>query len=453
MHRRLGIIVACLALIALSFAFVHVRPAAAQDESTLTSELDPAPIVEWMELVRARVHAETVNAPAASRLYAYAGITVYESLLPGMTQFRSLAYQVNGMPEMPYIDDADTYDWLSSANGALSTIMGGLIPTSDSRQAFNALRREQAAARAEDVGDAVVTRSLAFGDQVGKAILGWAKEDGYDDSRQRTADYTLPIAADFGLAEADDYLYVQTNDAIPLAEPYWGQIRTFAVYSPYECYVENQMIFSIDEESAFYQQAMEVFRVSNNLTPEQREIAEFWIDTPGISSTPAGHWVSIMNQMVDHLDLTLDRAAMMYGMVSIVLGDSFISAWSQKYETLVLRPETYINRQISRGWRSYLATPQFPEYPSGHSVVSAAASDMLTTLFGVVPFTDRTHERDTGVTRSFLSFEHAADEAAISRLYGGIHYRNAIENGKRMGRCITERTLNNIVMLPVAQGE
>jgi hypothetical protein len=452
MSRFRPFILVGLMLCALSL--VVTRPTAAQsDETPLTSELDPAPVIEWMELIRARVHAETINAPAASRLYAYASITVYESLLPGMPAFRSLAYQANNMPEMPFIDDFDTYDWLSSANGALSTVMKGLMPQPDSRAAFTALRAEQAAARTAEVGEEVVARSLTFGDEVGKTLLGWANDDGYNDSRQRTADYVLPTAAEFGLTEIDDYLYVQTNDAIPLAEPYWGQIRTFGVYTPYECYVANRMDFSIDENSVFYNQAMEVFQVGNDLTPEQREIAEFWIDTPGISSTPAGHWVSIMNQLVEQRNLTLDAAAMMYGMVGMVLGDSFITAWSQKYEELLLRPVTYINRYISRSWRSYLVTPQFPEYPSGHSVVSSAASDMLTALFGVTMFTDRTHQADTGVVRSFLSFEQAADEAAVSRLYGGIHYRNAIENGKRMGRCITERTLNNIVMLPIAQGE
>jgi hypothetical protein len=445
MFRKLLVLfLIAVTMLALSLA---TQPAAAQDywESRLVYELDPAPVVEWMELLRQRVQAESVSAPGGARLYAYAGITVYEALLPGMPDNRSLSFQVQDLPELPYPEAPGLYDWLSSANGALSTVLNGLMYTAgrETHDAFNDLRERQAAARTEEVGEEIVERSLAYGDTLGQAILDWADADGYREIENRA--WEIPTGA--------DYLWEQTNPDLPPVGPYWGELRPFGVYSAYDCWIGNNMPFSTEEDSVFYQQAMEVMNTVDNLTPEQREIAEFWIDTPGVSPTPAGHWVSIMNQMVDQLSLTLDRAAMMYGMVGMVLGDSFITAWSQKYQELLLRPQTYINRYISRRWRSYLATPQFPEYPSGHSVVSAAAADMMTELFGIVPFTDRTHERDSRVIRSFMSFEHAADEAAISRLYGGIHYRTAIENGKRMGRCITEQTLNNIIMLPIAQGE
>jgi hypothetical protein len=441
-HKLLSIAVTA-ALLAVFVA----HPVLAQDywDSPLVSELDPAPVVEWMELLRQRVQAEAVSAPGASRLYAYAGITVYEALLPGMPEYRSLSFQVRDLPELPFPEEPGLYDWLSVANGALSTVLNGMMfeASRETHDAFNELREQQAEARIAEVGAEIVERSLDYGDIVGQEILAWIEKDGYREIVDR--EWEIPTGA--------DYLWERTNPDLPPVGPYWGELRTFAVYSPYVCWVQNNMPFSTDEDSAFYQQAMEVMRSVDNLTPEQHEIAEFWIDTPGQSPTPAGHWVSIMNQMVDHLDLTLDRAAMMYGMVGMVLGDAFITAWSQKYEELLLRPQTYINRYISRRWRSYLATPQFPEYPSGHSVVSAAAADILTSLFGVVAFTDRSHENDSRVLRSFLSFEHAADEAAISRLYGGIHYRAAIENGKRMGRCIAEQALDNIIMLPFAQGE
>ncbi len=442
-RKLLSIAVIAAGALLLSAAFV----AQAQDywESPLVYELDPAPVVEWMELLRQRVQAESVSAPGGSRLYAYAGVTIYEALLPGMPDNRSLSFQAQDLPELPFPEEPGLYDWLSSANGALSTVLNGLMfeASRETHDAFNNLRERQALARIEVVGNEIVERSLAYGDLIGREILLWADGDGYREIEKRP--WEIPTGA--------DYLWERTNPDLPPVGPYWGELRTFAVYSAYDCWVANNMPFSTEEDSAFYQQAMEVMQVGNNLTREQREIAEFWIDTPGVSPTPAGHWVSIMNQMVDHLDLTLDRAAMMYGMVGMALGDSFITAWSQKYNELLLRPQTYINRYISRRWRSYLETPQFPEYPSGHSVVSAAAADIMTSLFGIVPFTDRTHENDTRVLRSFMSFEHAADEAAISRLYGGIHYRTAIENGKRMGRCIAEQSLNNIIMLPIAQGE
>ena len=161
----------------------------------------------------------------------------------------------------------------------------------------------------------------------------------------------------------------------------------------------------------------------------------------------------IENQLVDQLGLSLDRAAEMYGMVGITLADSFISCWSAKYQYNLLRPVSYIQSHIRRSWAPYIQTPPFPEYPSGHSVVSAAAADVLTSLLGPVAFTDTLHVADGEAPRHFTSFEAAANEAAISRLYGGIHYRSAIENGMRQGRCIADHLLRNIQLNPISQGE
>jgi membrane-associated phospholipid phosphatase len=173
-----------------------------------------------------------------------------------------------------------------------------------------------------------------------------------------------------------------------------------------------------------------------------------------MTGTPAGHWVTITTQMADRLNLTLDRLAEAYAMVGVAVGDSFISAWWLKYQVNLIRPVTYIRANIRRSWAPYIETPPFPEYPSGHSVVSGAASEVLTGLFGTVAFTDETHFMfdHEPLRRSFLSFEHAASEAAISRLYGGIHYRAAIENGLRQGRCIGEVANSAIRLNPIRQG-
>jgi len=444
-----------LLVVVLSIALIPAHSTQAQQgDSPLTRELDPTPIIEWVNLIRERVMVDRVNAPAAARIYAYAGVTIYEALIPGMPDFRSLSFQAQDLPEMPFVSGTETFDWLTLANAALSVVMPGMINFSDeTRTIFTDYRNTQADARAEVVGAEVVERSMIMGDQFGTILLEWALADGYGEARALNADYELPTAAELSLSAERNYLYEQTDKNIALAEPNYGMLRTLGVDSRYDCIVQDNMPFSTDPDSTFHRQALEVFEVGNDLTPEQREIAEFWIDTPGISSTPAGHWISIANQLIVQMPLTLDRGAMMYGMLGMVLQDSFITGFGIKYENLLLRPVTYINRYIARSWRSYLVTPQFPEYPSNHSVGSAAASDILTRLFGVVAFTDETHARDSGVVRSYLSFEQAADEAALSRIYGGIHYRTAVENGKRIGRCIAERTLNNIVLLPIEQGE
>ena len=117
----------------------------------------------------------------------------------------------------------------------------------------------------------------------------------------------------------------------------------------------------------------------------------------------------------------------------MVLGDAFISCWQIKFSQPYLRPVTYINRYINPQWQSYILTPPFPTYDSGHSVASAAAAEVLTALFGNVAFTDTTHVKEGQPARSFTSFEAAANEAAISRLYGGIHIPADDFNGRIIG--------------------
>ncbi|MBC7813179.1 MAG: vanadium-dependent haloperoxidase, partial [Burkholderiales bacterium] len=318
-------------------------------------------------------------------------------------------------------------------------------PSEETVAAIAALREEQSEARTADVGSEVVERSVAYGDDIAAVLLEWIAADGYTDNLGR--EYELPTG--------DPSLYVQTTDGAPIIGPYWGTLRPLGLSYAEVCHVPLNVPFSEDADSTFYAQADEVREVGDNLTTEQEDIARFWLDTPGQTGAPAGHWVSIETQLVEQLDLNLQQAAGMYALVNMSLADSFISIWSLKYEVMLLRPETYIREYIARSWQPYIQTPPFPEYPSGHSGTSAAAAEILTSLFGAVAFTDRTHiiYDHEPLQRSFTSFEAAASEAAISRMYGGIHYRAAIENGMRQGRCIGQQILQNVQLGPIEQGE
>jgi hypothetical protein len=189
-----------------------------------------------------------------------------------------------------------------------------------------------------------------------------------------------------------------------------------------------------------FAEAFEVYTTVNALSDEQRAIARFWSDDPGSTSTPAGHSLSILTQVLRARDASLAEAAEAYAFLGIAVADAFIGCWRVKYTHNLLRRITYIRATIDPGWSDPLplVTPPFPEYTSGHSVQSAAAAAVLTAQFGVVPFVDQTHDRRGLAPRSFTSFDEAAAEAAISRLYGGIHFRAAIERGLTQGRCIGE---------------
>ena len=144
------------------------------------------------------------------------------------------------------------------------------------------------------------------------------------------------------------------------------------------------------------------------------------------------------------LYVRLDEAAEMYVRVGVALADAFIACWHAKYRVNMLRPITYVRRHIDPRWSPLLLTPPFPEYTSGHSVASAAAAEVLARLFGDVPFIDRTHDARGFRARSFGSTRDAAAEAAISRLYGGIHYPMSIEAGVQQGQRIGRRVAEGL---------
>jgi len=199
----------------------------------------------------------------------------------------------------------------------------------------------------------------------------------------------------------------------------------------------NPPEYSTDINSVYYNRALEVYNVVNNITPDQRIIAEFWSDDPKTSATPPGHSIAILNQLINDIDLNLADASEAFARLGIAISDSFISCWKVKYLTNYPRPVTVINNQIDASWKPVLVTPPFPEYTSGHSVQSGALAEVLTSFFGNdYKFTDRTHQNRTdidGTPREYFSFYNMAEEAAASRLYGGIHFKEAIELGLEQG--------------------
>ena len=180
---------------------------------------------------------------------------------------------------------------------------------------------------------------------------------------------------------------------------------------------------------------------------EKNEIAAFWDCNPYAISqighlefglkkiSPGGHWMGIAGIAARKARLNLNKTIFTHTLLALVLHDAFIACWDEKYRSDRVRPETVINRHLDKRWSPLLQTPPFPEYVSGHSVVSSASAEILTLIFGPnFSFRDTT-EKEFGLkTRSYKSFNQAAEEACISRLYGGIHYRDAIDEGVEQGK-------------------
>ena len=208
--------------------------------------------------------------------------------------------------------------------------------------------------------------------------------------------------------------------------------------------------------------ANKVFKISKNLTSEQLHITSFWDCNPFVVGTsghmaigfkkisPGGHWMNIAGIVAKKAKLDFDKAVVLHTMVSLTLMDAFISCWDEKYRSNRIRPETYINKYIDLKWQPILQTPPFPEYTSGHSVVSTASAEVLSYLLGDhFEFTDDSEIIFEIPARNFQSFRQAAEEAAISRLYGGIHFRDAIENGQVEGKALAISVIEKIKLAGV----
>ena len=156
-----------------------------------------------------------------------------------------------------------------------------------------------------------------------------------------------------------------------------------------------------------------------------------------LTPTPAGHWIAIVIQIAERDALPVEVISSTLAKLGVAQADAFISCWDTKFRYNLLRPVTYIKRHIDPAWEPLLITPPFPEYTSGHSTQSGAASTVLTAIFGdTFAFDDETHVDEGLPVRSYPSFAAAADEAAVSRLYGGIHYPFGNEKGLEQGRAV-----------------
>ena len=162
--------------------------------------------------------------------------------------------------------------------------------------------------------------------------------------------------------------------------------------------------------------------------------------------TPGAHWIGITKIACNQAGLDFSQTVSAHAKTSIAIFDAFISCWDEKYRSNLIRPETLINQYIDENWKPVLQTPPFPEYTSGHSVVSGAASRVLTEIFGGnFSFDDDTEVPYGLPIRSYESFEQAAQEAAISRMYGGIHYRAAIEVGLQQGINVGNTVIHSLL--------
>jgi hypothetical protein len=385
--------------------------------------------------------------PVASRIYAYSSIGAYEAAKHMDSSFVSLAGQIKHLPVLPEPETGKEYCFPMATTLTFLKIGKALIFSEDTLN----VQIEKAIQFYHNTGmpEETFNRTKDYSDTLAAHILQWAAADNYKQTRSFPK---YSIQKDLSTWKPTPPGYM---DGI---EPSWNKIRTFVMDSAAQFKPLPPTTFNMsDKNSQYYKEATEVYETVKNLTPEQNEIANFWDCNPyklNVTGhimhatkkiSPGGHWINIIGLVCKKTKADITKSAQTYAMVSIALVDAFISCWDEKYRSNAVRPETVINEFIDPEWLPLLQTPPFPEYTSGHSVASSSAAVILTELYG----NDFNFDDDTEVefglpVRSFNSFTQAAEEACISRLYGGIHFMPAIKNGITQGRGIGNLVVSKI---------
>jgi PAP2 superfamily len=397
---------------------------------------------DWFDMLRTLTSKTAgFTPPVASRAFGYAGVALYETVVPGMSRYQSLTGQLTEMPALVAPTDNKEYNWAIAANYAMGYIARNFYPTmpADQLKAVDDLEESTLKNIVGNATQETVDRSKEWGVFVAKSVFDWSKTDGGHEGYTKNFPPTFTPPTGSGK-------WSSTAPAFQKAmQPFWGSNRTFIPQCAQNTQPEAPIAYSELIGSPFNLAATEVFNIVKNATEEQKLIAKFWSDDPGIGGTPPGHSISVATQVLRKENWNLAKAAETYAKVGIAVSDGFVSCWKCKYEHNYLRPITYIRAKLDAVWLSPLATPPFPEYTSGHSVQANAAAKVLNELFGYnYSFVDVTHEKRTdidGRPRLFKSFNDMAAEASISRLYGGIHYREAIEKGVGQGLKVGEEVV------------
>ena len=366
------------------------------------------------------------------------------------SDYSSLAGQLTDFNAIPEPDTTATINYEVAALVAHMELSKSLIFSEDRIEVFRDSLYTIWANKNKNEFEASKSYGLAVSDH----IKAWMDKDNYKQTR------TMPK---FTIDTDDPSRWQPTPPAyMDGIEPHWSKIRPFVIDSANQFKPAGPPPFSMDKESDFFKEVQEVYDISNSITEkgdesEEIAIAKFWDCNPYVSVTrghlmfatkkitPGAHWIGIAKIAARKSNADVMQTVHTYTKTSLAIADAFISCWDEKYRSNLIRPETLINQHIDENWEPVLQTPPFPEYTSGHSVVSGAAGMALTSIYGDnFAFDDDTEVPYGLPVRSFESFNAAADEAAISRMYGGIHYRAAVEIGVNQGRGLGQFLIDNL---------
>ncbi|HEX6848127.1 MAG TPA: vanadium-dependent haloperoxidase [Chitinophagaceae bacterium] len=404
-----------------------------ENHSTLTKAYSSEVVLQWidMQLELIRTSSPFIGGLPPARPFAYAGIALYEAVVPGMPAYRSLSGQLTDMPAMPKTVPGYAYHWPTCANAALAAINRNFFPNAS--EAVDALENKLNTAYQKETDHATFQRSVDFGKVVAQLIFGWSKTDGY------AININKPYAAPVGGG-----LWAPTPPGFaPPFGPYWGNHRLFVAGSLDGTAPTAPPSYSTDPSSDYYKMVKEVYDISQALTPDQIALALFYRDYPGFGD---GHYFSILKQLLEKKPHTLDFTAMVCAKTGIGCVDAGIGCWKIKFKYNQERPVRYIREVLGhKEWNPLFDTPPFPDFPSGHSTIAGSFAEILKAFFGdSYPFSDHTYDYLGMRPRTYNSFHELVKEICESRVYAGIHYIYSCTAAKEQGRKIGQNINNTL---------
>ncbi|MDB5142635.1 MAG: phosphatase family protein [Mucilaginibacter sp.] len=387
-----------------------------------------------MQLRLFRTNATPIGGLPPARYVAYSAIALYESVVPGMPSYQTLSGQLTSMPAMPQTDRGFAYHWPTCGNAALAAITRDFFPTTSAanKTAIDSLENALNTAYQGEVGNDEFQRSAQFGKSIAQLVFDWSKTDG---ASIANAPYTPPVGPGLWVATPPAF-------AAPFG-PYWGNNRLFVQGSLDGSAPPPPPTYSTDPSSDFYQMAKDVYDVSQTLTPAQIATGLYYRDNPGYGG---GHYLSILRGILQQEQPQLDFTAMAFAQASIGIVDAGIGCWQTKYQYNIERPITYIQGVLGHTtWTPLFATPNFPEYTSGHCTIAGVFSKILTGLLGAnYHFTDHSYDYLGMAPRSFNSFTEFELDVSDARVFAGIHYRNSCVQAVKQGEVIGQNVINKL---------
>lgn len=389
---------------------------------------------------------DITNPPLASRSYAYPCLAAYHAYIPFAKNNEPITDQLNGWQGEPISIDTQLIDGeFASISALLETSRNHIYSQDQLQEWIDSVYSFYSSRLPEDIFKATKN----YGTSIAEQIKQYSGTDGLKEIRTMAK-------FQFDKAETGNWIPTPPNYMDPI-EPNWRELRPFCLDSASQFKPVSPTPFSMAEDSKFYKELKEVYDIGKNISQEQKEIASFWDCNPYVvlhhghfmqpykKITPGGHWMGITRLACISSEANFEKSLKAYSFTSIALADAFIACWDEKYRSNYIRPETVINIHLDKSWTPLLQTPPFPEYTSGHSVISTAAARTLTHLFGDgFEFLD-TVEKEFGLPeRKFSSFLEASKEAAVSRIYGGIHFRPAVDEGIKQGNNVADKVLSTL---------